>query len=109
MKQRQQIEFQLRTNGEVSDVWAKNNYIWRLAAIIGNLRKDGWDIETIYKEKNGKREKTATYLLRGLPEKKWAESTKYQVLPKGTQKTPQNESRAVSMVKLEEKLSRYRL
>lgn len=51
----------LRENGNVSNFWAFNNYILRLASIISNLRKEGWEIETEYEGTVGK--KNCKYIL----------------------------------------------
>lgn len=46
MTQLQWVKQQLIDRGEVSRNDAINNRITRLAAIIGQLKKQGWDIET---------------------------------------------------------------
>jgi len=44
--QEQQVVQQLQENGQVSRNWALRNFISRLSAIILNLRKADWNIET---------------------------------------------------------------
>jgi len=60
--QRQIIEARLNRYGYVQNVWAFQNYILRLGAIIHDLRQDGWDIITTYENKEGHR--NCTYSLR---------------------------------------------
>lgn len=43
--QRKIIEEKLRTDGEVTNVWAIEHYMLRLGDIIHRMRKDGWEID----------------------------------------------------------------
>ena len=47
--QKQRIIDQFKLNGYVTNFWALENKILRLASSISNLRKEGWYIRTKYK------------------------------------------------------------
>lgn len=66
--QRKIIERKLKEQGYVDNVWAFNNYILRLGAIIHELRQDGWEIDTNYKNETGHR--NCHYILVKAPELK---------------------------------------
>lgn len=59
--QKEIILEKLKTDGEVSSVWAAHNFILRLSERIRELIKDGHNIETFYKYKNGHRLPYAFY------------------------------------------------
>mgnify|MGYP001615154330 CR=1 FL=1 len=42
------IADKLKADGEVSNLWAITNNIWRLGAVIKNLRDSGWEISGDY-------------------------------------------------------------
>ena len=50
MTQSQFVKFHLLKNGSISRNFALNNFITRLGAIIYNLKKEGWVIETQKKD-----------------------------------------------------------
>lgn len=64
MSQTKIVQQKLREEGVVSNLWAIENRIWRLGALIFNLRRDGWTIET---KMIGK---VAHYKLKETPEQK---------------------------------------
>lgn len=63
--QKQKIIDKFRNEGFVSNFWAIDNYILRLASIISTLRQEGWDIRTEYKGKVG--DKNCHYYLNTKP------------------------------------------
>ena len=63
--QRDLVVSKLREEGVVSNLWAWNNQIWRLGARIHDLRQEGWNIRTEYKNETGK--KNCHYYLDGVP------------------------------------------
>ena len=46
MTQKQEVTLQLNLNAQVSRNWALQKRITRLASIINQLKKEGWDFET---------------------------------------------------------------
>lgn len=50
MTQRKRVEEKLRRDGEVTNLWAITNGMWRLGDIIHRMRADGWDIHGDYVE-----------------------------------------------------------
>jgi len=66
MKQKQEdkVLAKLKTDGEVSNLWAIRNNIWRLGAIIHRLRAKGYDFQGGYLlDKKGKLTKVYNYKL----------------------------------------------
>ena len=47
--------------GEVSNKWAIFNGIWRLGAVICQLKKAGWNIDGDFEEVNGHKTKNYVY------------------------------------------------
>ena len=54
--QRDWVIRQLRAYGEVSRNGALQNFISRLGAIINDLKKEGWEFGTHYREEKGKKD-----------------------------------------------------
>lgn len=52
--QKARVRNRLARYGVVSNLWAWRNGIWRLAAVIADLRAEGMEIETDYGRKTGK-------------------------------------------------------
>lgn len=50
-KQIDEVKEQLKKHGYVTRNWALRKYISRLGAIIGKLKKQGWDFEDGFFEK----------------------------------------------------------
>ncbi|MEI6532476.1 MAG: hypothetical protein WCO06_01410 [Candidatus Roizmanbacteria bacterium] len=50
LSQKQIIKNKLLEKGEVDNLWAINNGMWRLSDIILHLRREGMNIKTIYME-----------------------------------------------------------
>jgi phosphorylcholine metabolism protein LicD len=65
--QREKVIERFKEDGCISNFWALDNFILRLASIISKLRSEGWDIETKYKGKIG--EKNCYYYLNKTPTK----------------------------------------
>lgn len=53
LTQRQRIINKLEADGEVSNLWAIDNYILRLGAIIHELRLLGWEFEGKFGKERG--------------------------------------------------------
>ncbi len=51
MSQKQTVKQILEKDGEINNLWCLQNGIWRLGAVIKDLRDDGMDIETEYNTK----------------------------------------------------------
>lgn len=66
--QQERVIEQLRMHGHVTNFWALDNYILRLASIISKMNKTGWVIETQYEHKVGK--KNCKYILVKEPDPK---------------------------------------
>ena len=49
----QDLVERFKEDGFVTNFWAIDNYILRLASIISTLRQEGWNIETRYKGVRG--------------------------------------------------------
>lgn len=65
LSQREVVVAKLESEGEVSNVWAFQNFILRLGAIIHDLRKSDWVIDT---EMRGPNKKVCFYKLIKKPE-----------------------------------------
>ena len=65
--QKEIVVEKLITEGHVSNVWAFQNYILRLGALIHGLRQDGWVIDT---SMEGPNHNQAVYTLKSRPEAK---------------------------------------
>jgi len=64
LTQEQRIINKLKSDGEVSNLWAIRNSIWRLGAIICDLKKKGYDFQGEYlRDKKGKLTKVYNYKL----------------------------------------------
>jgi len=63
--QKQKIIERFKQDGFVTNFWAIDNYILRLASIISMLRKEGWNIKTEYKGVKG--HKNCKYHLLEIP------------------------------------------
>ena len=62
MKTQQDIVLEkLIREGEVSNKWAIFNGIWRLGAVICQLKKAGWNIDGQFEVKNGVTTKNYVY------------------------------------------------
>lgn len=48
MTQEEIVKEKLEKEGQVTNLWALQHGIWRLGAVIHDLRQKGLDIETIY-------------------------------------------------------------
>ncbi len=46
LSQKQIVGRELKSYGVITNLWAIKNGIWRLGAVIFDLRKAGWEIET---------------------------------------------------------------
>ena len=70
--QRQIVIDKLEQDGEVSNLWAIQNYILRLGAIIHGLRQEGWELEGKFGKERGEERanwKNYYYRLISKPEK----------------------------------------
>lgn len=70
LSQREVVVKKMEAEGEVSNVWAVNNYIYRLSVIVNKLRHNDnpaleWDIRT---EMRGDNKKSCFYVLVKKPE-----------------------------------------
>lgn len=64
MTQKNLILKKLKDEGAVSNLWAIQNGIWRLGAIINVLREEGYEIETDYQPSKSK---VTTYRFKSKP------------------------------------------
>lgn len=49
------VQKRLNRYGQIDNLWAFKNQVWRLAARIHELRCEGMEIETVFKNEKGKR------------------------------------------------------
>lgn len=64
--QKQVVKSKLREDGEITNLWCIQNNIWRLGAIIHEIRKeDGWDIDGDFVEGS----KNFCYTLKDAPKR----------------------------------------
>lgn len=55
MTQEERVIEKLNIDGRVSNFWAMENFILRLASIISGLKKKGWEFDTDWGEGNEKK------------------------------------------------------
>lgn len=64
MSQKSIVLAKLKSEGCISNKWAIDNGIWRLGAVINQLREEGFDIETDYQPS---KTKVTTYIFKSKP------------------------------------------
>ena len=64
MSQKSIVLAKLKSEGSISNLWAIQNGMWRLGAIIKDLRDEGFDIETDYQPS---KTKVTTYRFKSKP------------------------------------------
>lgn len=64
MSQKNIVLAKLKKEGEISNLFAIQNNIWRLGAIINVLREEGYEIETDYQPSKSK---VTTYRFKSKP------------------------------------------
>lgn len=64
ISQKEKVTVELQFNKQVNNLWAIRNHIWRLGAIICELKKDGYSFQGEYlRNKKGKLTKVYNYKL----------------------------------------------
>jgi hypothetical protein len=67
MTKKQLLLDKLHADGEVSNVWAVQNGIWRLSERVRECEQAGWQFSKGFVEEGGKKTKTYRYIVQERP------------------------------------------